>query len=315
MSTDEAKLTFFIGCTGCGKGSLGRTLAQYAGGEIVSIDSMKIYRRMDIGTAKPSAEDRRRVAHHMIDIVEPSHEFSVAQYVTGADAAIRDIQARGKPVFVVGGTPLYVKSLVEGLFDGPGADPDVRSRLHELAEREGWDALYERLERVDPVAAGRIHRNDKRRIVHALEVHELTGTPISELQKQWDRQRVRYDCAFIGLRRDRTDQNSRTNSRVKRMMDAGLVAAVRNLLAEAEPLSTAARQALGYAEIIRHLAGEMPLEEAVELIKINTRQLAKAQRTWFKRFRETEWIDLLPDSHVEDVADELMERRGSLWSA
>ena len=315
MSTDSPKLTFFIGCTGCGKGALGRTLAQHTGAEIVSIDSMKVYRRMDVGTAKPPAEDRRKVAHHMIDMVEPSEEFSVAQYVTAADAAIRDIHARGKPVFVVGGTPLYVKSLTEGLFDGPGADPDVRSRLHEVAEREGWDVLYGRLERVDPVAAGRIHRNDQRRIVRALEVHELTGTPISELQTQWDRQRVRYDCTFIGLRRDRTDQNSRTNSRVKRMMDAGLVSEVRNLLAEAEPLGTAARQAVGYAEIIRHLAGELPLEEAVELIKINTRQLAKAQRTWFKRFRDTEWIDLVPDSRVEDVADELMKRRGSLWSA
>ncbi len=308
-------LTFIIGCTGSGKGSLGRELAGRSGGEIISIDSMKVYRRMDIGTAKPSAEVRARIPHHLIDVVEPSEDFSVAQYVAHAQRAIADIHSRDAPVFVVGGTPLYIKALTEGLFEGPGADPAIRARLQEEGTEGGREVLYERLKQIDPAAAGRIHPNDLRRIVRALEVFELTGRPISELQKQWDRNRSGYRRVFIGLRRSREEENQRINSRVKRMVEAGLVDEVRGLLGEPEPLSRSARQALGYAQIIEHLEGGIPLADAVEMIKINTRRLAKAQRTWFKRFLDTEWIDLAADAVVSEVADELIERRGSLWLA
>jgi len=307
------QVTFILGCTGCGKGSLGRELATRVGGEIVSIDSMKVYRRMDIGTAKPSREVRAKLPHHLIDVAEPSEEFSVARYVELADAAIADIQRRGHPVFVVGGTPLYVKALLEGLFEGPGADETLRERLRVEAERLGGAALHERLRGVDPEAADRIHANDLRRVVRALEVFELTGKPISSLQEQWDRQR-RYECLIIGLRRDRQDQSHRTNDRVRRMIDAGLVEEVRGLLAESRPLSATARKAVGYAEIIEHLQGGCSLAHAVEMIKINTRQLAKAQRTWFKRFEGVTWVDLEPTDAAESVAGELMSRFGSLWS-
>lgn len=306
-------VTFILGCTGSGKGALGRELALRAGGEIISIDSMKVYRRMDIGTAKPSAEVRAQVPHHLIDVVEPSEEFSVAQYVRLAEAAIAEIQARQRPIFVVGGTPLYIKALSEGLFDGPGANPELRARLSETAEREGLAVLYARLQQVDRQAASKIHANDQRRIVRALEVHELTGRPISELQEQWDKERTKFDCLFIGLRREREDQNQRINERVRKMMAAGLVAEVRSLLAEPIPLSTAAKQALGYAEIIDFLAGKHDLDAAVELIKINTRGLAKAQRTWFRRFNKTQWIDLSPDSKAGDLADMLMSLQGEDW--
>ncbi len=308
-------LTFIVGCTGSGKGSVGRELAGRTDGEIISIDSMKVYRRMDVGTAKPSAEIRRRIPHHLIDVVEPSEDFSVAQYVAQADAAIAEIHARHRPVFVIGGTPLYIKALSEGLFDGPGADPAVRDRLHELDRREGRDVLYARLRQVDPKAAERIHPNDLRRIVRALEVYELSGKPISALQTQWDKAARRHECVFIGLRREREDQSHRTNERVRRMMDAGLVEEVRALLAEPEPLGATARQALGYAEIIQHLEGRATLAEAVEMIKINTRRLAKAQRTWLKRFLDIEWIDLAAGATTSSTVDELMEKRGSLWSA
>ncbi len=306
------RLTFILGCTGCGKASLGRELGTRTGGEIVSIDSMKVYRRMDIGTAKPSPETRARLPHHLIDVAEPSEEFSVARYVELADAAIADIQNRARPVFVVGGTPMYVKALLEGLFEGPGADEALRDRLRAEAAKWGGEALHARLREVDPVAADRIHPNDLRRIVRALEVFELTGTPISSLQEQWDRQR-RYECLIIGLRRDREDQSHRTNERVRRMIDAGLVEEVAALLAEPEPLSTTARQAVGYAEIIEHLQGGSSLADAVEMIKINTRQLAKSQRTWFKRFQGVSWVDLEPTDTAEDLADELTSRFGSLW--
>ncbi len=306
-------LTFILGCTGTGKSELGVELARRTRGEIISIDSMQVYRRMDIGTAKPSIEIRRQIPHHLIDVVEPSEEFSVAEYVKLAEAAIADICSRGRPIFVVGGTPLYIKALSEGLFEGPSANEDVRRRLEEEDRTLGREVLYRRMRDVDPAAAERIHPNDLRRIVRAIEVHELTGVPISQWQQQWDRQRTNYDCIFIGLRRDREDQSRRTNERVRWMMADGLVEEVQALLAEPRPLGTAARQALGYAEILQHLEGKLTLDQAVEMIKINTRRFAKAQRTWFKRFTQTEWVDVGPDSAAESLAAELMDRKGSSW--
>jgi len=309
------RLTFIIGCTGCGKGSFGRELARRIGAEIVSVDSMKVYRRMDIGTAKPSAEASAAVNHHMIDVVEPSEPFSVAEYVTRAQAVIADIHTRGRPILVVGGTPLYIKGLTEGLFEGPGADPSVREALHREAEQTGTAALHERLRQVDPVAANRIHPNDLRRIVRALEVFEVHGRPISDLQVQWGGEGSPYDVTIVGLRRDREDQNHRINERVRRMIDQGLVDEVRTLLDEPRPMSHTARKAVGYAEIIQYLAGAVSLADAVEMIKINTRKLAKSQRTWFRRFSLTEWVDLTPDADMTHVAEELLEHRGIEWSA
>lgn len=308
------RILVIIGCTGCGKGGLARELARRVEGEVLSLDSMKVFRRMDIGTAKPSAEARRGVAHHLIDVVEPWEDFSVAQFVEQARRAIDEIRGRGKPVIAVGGTPLYLKALREGLFEGPGADPVLRAHLHNRARNEGLTVLHEELQRVDPTAAARIHPNDLRRIVRALEVHELTGQPISTLQKQWDQGQARDDLFIIGLRRDKADQSRRMNGRVERMIDAGLVDEVRSLLAEPKPLSRSARQALGYAEIIEHLEGKGSLADAVEMIKIHTRRFAKAQRTWFKRFTETNWIDLEPDSIMERTANQIMERPNRPWS-
>jgi tRNA dimethylallyltransferase len=314
MDVAAPRVTFLIGCTGCGKGGLGREWAERVGGEIISADSMKVYRRMDIGTAKPSRDAMCRVAHHLIDVVEPSVDFSVAQYVELAERAMADAHSRNKPVFVVGGTPLYVKALSEGLFDGPGADPAIRAHWHEVAAAEGRGALYDRLRSIDPAAAGRIHPNDLRRIVRALEVHELTGKRISEWQTQWDQAQPRYQCCYVGLRRSREDQSRRINERVRRMIDAGLVEEVRALRAEPLPLSATARQALGYSEIIQYLDGLVSLADAVEMIKMNTRRFAKAQRTWFRRFQSTEWIDLAPETSAAQVADVLMSRRDSPWS-
>jgi len=307
------RITFLIGCTGCGKGAVGRELARRIGAEIISVDSMKVYRRMDIATAKPTPAVQRGVRHHLLDVIEPWEEFSVGRFVQLAEDAVADIASRGRPILAVGGTALYIKALSEGLFEGPSADPQIRDLLHRRADSKGVAALHQELRRVDPEAAGRIHPNDLRRIVRALEVHRITGTPISELQTQWDRQRTRHPCSLIGLRREREDQNRRTNARVKRMIERGLVEEVRSLLSLPQPLSTAARQALGYAEIIEHLSGKVSLAEAVEMIKINTRRFAKAQRTWFKRFRETSWIDLVPETEVAEAVDRILQRRASLW--
>ena len=312
-------VTLIIGCTGCGKGAVGRLLAERLDAEIISVDSMKVFRRMDIGTAKPSAEARSRVPHHLLDVAEPCEDFSVAQFAERAERAIADIHNRDRMVLAVGGTALYFKALTEGLFDGPGSDAETRARLHREADENGRAALHARLATVDPVAAKRIHPNDLRRIVRALEVFELTGQQISQLQTQWDTRRtVASDplagrWRFIGLVRDREDQSGRTNRRVQRMIEAGWVEEVRSLLAEPRPISTTARQAVGYAEIIQHLTGGLALADAIEKIKINTRKLSKAQRTWFKRFRDTRWFEVAADDHAETVADRIMADRELQW--
>ena len=307
-------MTFLLGNTGCGKGAVGRALAKRVGAEIVSVDSMKVFRQMNVGTAKPTPDAQQEVPHHLIDVVDPWEEFSVAEFVQRADRATEEILDRGHHVLAVGGTGLYIKALSEGLFEGPSAHRDIREALARRARREGTAALHGELSRIDPESADRIHPNDLRRIVRALEVFQLTGQPISKLQTQWDRDRPRRPWTFIGLRRQREDQSHRTNQRIKRMIEQGLVEEVRSLLAGERPLSNAARQALGYAEIVEHLEGGIPLADAVEMIKINTRRFAKAQRTWFKRFRQTEWFDLLPETAVSEVVEQILERMGSLWS-
>jgi len=268
---------------------------------------MKVYRRMDIGTGKPTAQQRARVPHHMIDIVEPWEEFSVARYVAMAEQSIAGIYARGKPILVVGGTALYIKGLYQGLFEGPGEDAAFRTQLRQRAEREGSHVLHDELRGIDPQAAERIHPNDYRRIERALEVHQLTGSTISQLQTQWDTAGDRFDCRFIGLRRELADQNQRTNARIRLMMEAGLLEEAKALLAEDRPLTQQASQALGYAELFEHLRGDLPLDDAVERIKINTRRLAKSQRTWFKRFRNVAWFDLAEDDTIEQITTRILE--------
>lgn len=302
------RLVSILGSTACGKGSVGRALARRVGGQVVSVDSMKVYRRMDIGTAKPSAEARREVPHHCIDLVEPSESFSVARYVEHADHAIARIAAAGDVPLAVGGTNLYVKALSEGLFEGPSADPELRAELRRRAESEGLAALHAELAEVDPDAAGRIHPNDAKRIVRALEVYRGAGVPISELQRQWDAQR-RYDCVFFGLRRDRADLHGRINRRAGRMVELGLRDEVASLLAEPAGLSPEAAAAVGYAEMIDHLHGRCTLDDALERIKINTRRLAKKQRTWQRRWTDVRWLDLPPDEPPDATAERIMAGR------
>jgi tRNA dimethylallyltransferase len=301
-----SELIFIIGGTACGKSAVGLELARRLEAEIVACDSMKVYRRMDIGTAKPSAAQQREIRHHLIDVVEPSDSFSAAAYVELADRAIAEIRGRGRPVVVVGGTALYLMGLARGLFEGPGQDPEFRRRLRERVAREGAEAVHAELRAVDPDAAGRIHPRDTRRVERALEVHALTGQTISSLQTQWTSTTRRHGGRFIGLRWEKSAHHRRINARVKRMIDAGLVDEVRSLRAEPKPLSRQAAQAVGYAEIIAYLAGEMDLEQAVERIKINSRRLAKQQRTWFRRFPDVEWIDLNESSSAQEVAEQLI---------
>ncbi|MEO1534414.1 MAG: tRNA (adenosine(37)-N6)-dimethylallyltransferase MiaA [Planctomycetota bacterium] len=249
--------------------------------EIISADAFQVYRELDIASAKPTAEERKGVPHHLIDVVDVEERFTVAQWLGLAEAAIDDIRGRGAVPIVVGGTHLYIKALLDGLFEGPGADEAIR------AELAAMDAAARRaeLERVDPEAAQRIHANDDRRTIRALEVFRLTGAPISELQKQWDREQPnRSERRLVILDWDVPELNSRINARVKRMVADGLVAETRAL---ADRLGPTAREALGTKQILRHLGGECALDEAIEQTKIKTRRFAKNQRTWMRRLAAT----------------------------
>jgi len=303
-------MIFILGTTACGKGRLAFCLAEKLRAEIISVDSMKVYRGMDIGTAKPPPAAREAVRHHLIDVVEPSQSFSAGLFVELANKAVDQIKSRGRPVIAVGGTALYIKALLYGLFEGPPADESVRRRLSAEARTEGLEAVYGRLKLVDPAAAGRIHPNDQRRIIRALEVYELSGSPISQLQKQFDSAGGPAGWKMIGLRRQRNDNNARINSRVRSMVEAGLVDEVKALTAGGKRLGRQAAAAIGYAEIIEHLRGRVSLEESVEKIKINTRRLAKQQRTWFKRFAGVSWLDVEPDTPDDTVLEMAVGRLG-----
>ncbi len=300
----QPRMILIIGVTASGKARLAFDLARELDAEIISVDSMKVYRRMNIGTAKPPPEARELVPYHMIDVVEPGESFNVAAYIDGASAAIDLIRGRRKTVIAVGGTALYIKALLYGLFEGPGSDEKIRQALRRRAESEGLAKLHEELARVDPEAAGRINPNDAKRIIRALEVHELTGKPISAFQTQFDSQEPIHDWTIIGLRRQRAIESMRINARAKRMIEKGLVEEVKSLLAEDKPLSQQAACAIGYAEIIDHLQGRTTLEEAVELIKKNTRRLAKGQRTWFKTFPNVNWLEI----GDEEASEQILER-------
>lgn len=303
------RVNLLIGCTASGKSQVALSLARRLGGEIVAIDSMKIYRRMDIGTAKPSLSVRREVAHHLIDIIEPSESYSLGCFVEDADRVIRDIHSRGRPIVAEGGSMMFVRGLVSGVFDGPSADLAFRHELRSRAKREGTAGLHADLTRIDPEAATRIHPNDLRRIERALEVYHRSGVPISELQKQWAQSCSKYDCRVVAVRRPKEETSRRINDRVRQMMVDGLIEEVRSLLAEPAGIGDQAAQAVGYAEIIRHLSGELSLEDAVEQIKINTRRLAKSQRTWMRRMPGVRWVDVAEDERVEQIADRVQ----SIW--
>jgi tRNA dimethylallyltransferase len=296
-------MILILGVTASGKGGVAFELARKIGAEIISIDSMKVYRQMDIGTAKPSLSRRRQVKYHLIDVVEPSESFSVDRFLELAHAAIEQIKSAQRPIIAVGGTAMYIKALLYGIFEGPGTNTEIRERLKANIDEQGAAELHHRLAEIDPEAAERIHPNDARRIIRAIEVFELTGKPISSFQNQFSADRMLNDWQIIGLRREKSVESRQINVRVKRMIAEGLVDEVQSLLAEAEPLSDQARCAIGYAEIIDHLNGKMPLDKAIEKIKINTRRLAKAQRTWFKTFRQVNWLDIAENETPERILD------------
>ena len=308
-------LILILGPTAGGKTRLAIDLAKALGGECICADSMQVYRGMDIGTAKPTPQEQAEAPHHLLDIADPADAgFTVDTWLNLAEGVIADVRAREKYPTVVGGTNLYIKALLYGLFEGPEPDAALREKLQAMDE----DALRSRLLEIDPQAAERIHRNDRKRTIRAIEVFEQTGTPLSELQSQWDSGTIRHDVRIIGLDYPAAEINQRINARVRKMIESGLVDEVRRLR-EAGALGPQASQALGYKQILEYLEGRCSLQEAVEQIKIRTRRYAKQQRTWLRQFRihrGSVWLDASESAlrgsktHLQQALDALSADRG-----
>ncbi|WP_027084811.1 tRNA (adenosine(37)-N6)-dimethylallyltransferase MiaA [Cohnella panacarvi] len=292
---DRPPLLVLVGPTAIGKTALSLELARRYNAEIISGDSMQVYRRMNIGTAKLMPEEREGIPHHLIDICEPEHPFSVSEFQKLCTEAIRDIASRGKLPMIVGGTGLYIESVCYGFdFQEHGADEAFREEQRRYAAEHGNEALHEKLAAVDPVTAAKLHANDLGRVVRALEIRHVTGQPLSELQAgaRGDEKRSPYRLCIIGLTMDRAALYRRVEQRIDAMLEAGLVAEVGSLLDSGVPRDAISMRGLGYKEIAAYLAGEMTYETAVDVLKRDTRHFAKRQLSWFRHMKALEWVDI-----------------------
>jgi tRNA dimethylallyltransferase len=297
---------YLTGPTASGKTEVGLELAERLNAEIISMDSMTLYREMDIGTAKPTREQQQRVAHHLIDILAPNEEYSLSNYVDAATDVIQDIRRRGREVLFVGGTPLYLKALLRGIFQGPPADWEFRQQIEEELRTVGLDALHERLQQVDPLSAAKLHPHDKRRIIRALEVYRLTGRPISHLQTQFEDGRPAAQCRVFVLTWPRAVLHQRIQRRVDAMFAAGLVDEVRGILARHQALSRTARQAVGYREVIQSLQQGKDLAETMEAVKVSTRRFARHQETWFRSLSECRFLPRSSEKDQPEIIEQIL---------
>ncbi len=297
---------YLTGATASGKTGAGLALAERIGAEIISLDSMALYREMDIGTDKPTPQQRQRVPHHLLDVLSPHDEFSVSNYLDAARRIVAEIRLRGREVLFVGGTPLYLKALLRGIFRGPPADWEFRREVEEELVRVGLPALYQRLQQVDPLSADKLHPHDKRRIIRALEVYRATGRPISHLQTQFEEGRPADRCRVFVLSWPRESLHQRINRRVEAMFAAGFVDEVRGLLDRHGELSRTALQAVGYREVIEHLRGQRDLAATIEAVKARTRQFARHQETWFRSLSECRFVPLQEGCSDEQVSEQIL---------
>ena len=294
-----------VGPTGAGKTAVGIELARRNGAEIISADSRQIYRYMDIGTAKPTAEERARVRHHLVDIVDPDVRFSAGEYGRRARGTIHELAVRGVPVLVVGGAGLYIKSLIEGFFKAPEIPRELRRRLADGYRKRSAAALHRRLKEIDPTSAGRIHENDRQRIERALEVHDATGATLTSWFARPVQPRSRK-TRLIGLRRDRAALYARIDARVEKMIESGFEAEVQGLMDRGYGAGTHALSTYGYAEMLRCILGELDPEEAVSTIQQRSRQYAKRQLTWFSQTEGIDWITVYDGEDPADTCEKII---------
>ena len=301
---------FLAGPTAVGKSAIAIRLSETIGGEIISVDSMQVYRGLDIGTAKPSTAEQERVTHHLIDVVDVTEAFDAARFVQLARPAMDEIRARGCVPIFCGGTGLYFKVFLEGLGHAPPADPALRAEL----EHTPLPELLKELERRDPITFKKIDRQNPRRIFRALEVIRLTGKPFSEQRAEWKHGDRITDStvnpepsAFFGLTRLAEDLRARIDIRVNRMFERGLVSETEQLLALGLARNRTAMQAIGYRQVAEYLRGERSLAETIDLVKLRTRQFAKRQMTWFRRQAQLEWVNLTPEDSSGKIAGHLAQ--------
>jgi len=298
----KEKIIFIVGPTSSGKSAVALSLAEKIEGEIISCDSMQIYRDMEVISQTPADKSLSRVKHHLVRVILPEEEYSAARFMEEAEKAIVSIHSSGRTPIVVGGTGLYMKALIDGIFDSPGKDEAFRDILERTAIEKGREYLYRELERKDPVTAAGLHPNDKRRVIRALEVMEQSGRSMHEKKAEADGIWERYDCRIFGLDIPRETLYTRINAAVDRMFGEGLVEEVKKL--RQRQLSLTAEKALGIKEVSAFLDGEVSIEEAKEELKKNTRRYAKRQLTWFRGDKRVVWID--GDRAVCDIADEML---------
>jgi tRNA dimethylallyltransferase len=294
---------FIAGPTAVGKSGIALALAEKIGGEIISADSMQVYRGLDIGTAKPSPAERARVPHHLIDICDLTENFDAAQFVRLAQKAVTEIRSRNKTPIFCGGTGLYFKAFMSGLGEAPATNPELRAEL----EASSFEALLRELRERDPATYEKIDKQNPRRVIRAIEVIRLTGKKFSEQRAEWKTEARSQEpgARLFCFARTPADLHARINVRVEEMFRHGLVSETRELLQHGLEQNKTAMQAIGYRQVVEHLRGERDLAETIELVKSRTRQFAKRQLTWFRRHGNCEWIGLKPDESVEEILQQL----------
>ncbi|UCB56890.1 MAG: tRNA (adenosine(37)-N6)-dimethylallyltransferase MiaA [Candidatus Omnitrophota bacterium] len=299
----KKRVICLIGPTASGKTEIALKLAKRIGAEIISCDSMQIYKGIDIATSKPTKAETRRIPHHLIDVLSPSQEYNVALFKKSALEKINHIHKKGKVPLIVGGSGLYLRALIDGLFEGPGRDSALRNKLSQQAKKYGKAYLYRKLKKQDPEAACKIHPHDLRRIIRALEVYKLAREPISARQKKTFGIRDKYDLRIFGLRRKRDELYRRIERRVDKMFRKGLASEIKRVMKH--KISRTAEGLLGYREIAGYLKGEYSKDRASELLKRNTRHYAKRQISWFKNEKGVNWIELSDEDKSQIIADKI----------
>lgn len=300
------KIIVLVGPTAVGKTYVSVELAKKFNTEIISADSMQIYKYMDLGTAKVTEDEKQGIVHHMIDIIKPDENFSVSEFKSESEMIIDDILEKNKIPIIVGGSGLYINSLIYDLdFGNAKSDNKIRDYYTSLYNEHGEDFLFEKLKAVDPESSEKIHKNNVKRVIRALEVHEITGKKFSELNTDIRKSSKKYDCILIGLNMDRKILYDRINKRVDKMLTDGLIEEVRNLISKGYNKNLISMQGIGYKEIVEYLEGNIGLDETVNILKRNTRRFAKRQFTWFFRDANVKWFNISTINEIDSTVDSI----------